>query len=228
MTRLRWMGPILLLTAGIGGCGSQISATSTSARSGPVIIARHFLHQDEEVLRGLGAHGYVVFTSRAADPEDQERYKRVATAYLSHLDPVGREIEIHEAGRYLVTFWMLELSKETPLDDAAARDTAVLLEKYDYPRGKQVATRIGKVGARGPLLVAWKRGARSALVLDMSQFEIKEDFDRGFEFWRKWIVKDPPDWESFWFDIDRGRLELGVLADKYGGTILGVIKWLWP
>jgi hypothetical protein len=122
----------------------------------------------------------------------------------------------------MVTHWLVrERVRETA-------DCELLIDTYDYAQATKIASSIGKLGAEGPILVAYgqpfERASPSsnALVLDLSNFA-DEDLDRAFGIWKDRITRNPAVWKDG-FNLELVREAFRNLIQKYGEQIVGVVE----
>ncbi len=122
----------------------------------------------------------------------------------------------------MVTFWLLGSAP-------AASTCEALVASYDYARATVIARTLGRLGSRGPILVAWrtpfKFGAAQtgeALVVDMSDFTSEADISEAFRIWRDRISQDSENW-SHGFSLDLIRVALRSFLNTYGQQIVAII-----
>jgi hypothetical protein len=107
------------------------------------------------------------------------------------------------------------------------------VDLYDFPRANPIASSAKVLGSEGPVLAAWATSYRAdlptttALVLDLSRFD-EADLDRAFTIWKEKIVNDPSTWNDGGFKLVKAREAFRNLIQKYGETIVSVLKELTP
>lgn len=210
--------PLMLLLV---GCASV-----TSGRLHPVsplslrVPTRGILLHDQRPPAGFGAYGYVLFTARP-DAASRPRYLAICQEYQSSLEPTMEFSDV-PPDRLMVTFWLLSSAP-------AASTCEALIESYDYARATVIAKTLGRLGSRGPILVAWKAPFKfgvaqtgEALVVDMSDFTSEADISEAFRIWRDRISQDPENW-SHGFNLALIRLELQSFLNTYGQQVVAFI-----
>jgi hypothetical protein len=184
--------------------------------------ARAFLYRDEAPLGGLGAYGYLVFTRRPNE-SSKKRYMAVCGSYRHNLEPMG-EFRHEERNSIMVTFWPLVSRQETK---GHVSDCNVLISKYDYAFANRMASSVEKLGAEGPILIAWTspflEGPHGdALTLDVSDFA-EEDLDRALGIWKDRVARDPATWQKG-FNLVLVREAFRNLIQKHGEQIVSVAQ----
>ena len=170
--------------------------------------------------------GYLVFTKRPSD-ETQKRFQRVCKAYLRNLEPLADYAGV-DSKSLLVTFWLLR-SKLIPRLRSGLPNCKQLIRIYDYATATVIASSLGKLNTKGPILAAWEKpfGADPSrpdvLVLDLSNFPDKSrELDRAFGIWKDRISRNPSVWKDG-FSIVLARENFRNLIQKYGQQIIDVI-----
>lgn len=219
MRRLPGLALLFMLSA---GCVETHDVSDTVP--GPVPV-RDFLHSGSQPRTDLGAYGYLVFTSRPA--ADTLRYLEVCKAFTANIEPISEYLRFENVApeSLMATYWLLKDSLES---EHLYKDCRVLIAEYDYAKASLIASSVDKLGAKGPVLVAWERpfqpGATrtDALVLDMSDFS-DADLNRAFRIWKERIVRDPRVWKEGYktaMIVEAFR----NLIQRYGEEIISVFS----
>lgn len=96
------------------------------------------------------------------------------------------------------------------------------VRNYNYSVSHALMKRLGLFEKRGPFLAAWKDDGGKAMILDLSLFETRLDFDEALSAWMKMIIREPKLWEG---GIRKASFKqrLRRILNKGGDTILSLL-----
>lgn len=198
----------------------QVGARSAPPESSPRrqrLPAWEVLERGTAAPSGLGAYGYVVLTSLA--PATRGRHERLCEDVLGQM-PAAREVRATSRDQLVVTFWPVTVAVTPPR-------CAAMVADYDLELGTRLAAAVGRLGASGPVLVAWRNAFGSpdpgeSIVFDLSLFS-DDDLGRAVLTWRASIARDPEHWHPR-FDLDRIRDSLREFVDAYGESVIALVR----
>lgn len=183
------------------------------------MAARSYLRRGQQEELGLGSYGYFVFSQRPT-PQTLARHILACEEFIRLL--ASREEVFSISPRDLmVTHW--------PVVDAAQQEVCdELVANYDYSRAARIAIAVGKGGAEGPILAAWREPFNSrgvgaeALVIDMSSYS-DADVGRAIRIWIDLFARDPALWHDNRYNLVRVREAIRNAVLNYDETTLAVI-----
>lgn len=195
--------------------------------------------------RGVAANGYACEALFGALPvmqvadishfaEDYGAYFR-PTYWLDrrnseHDKPLARAIELASYRMTDNPYLMFASSEkqsdddQTDFQDKHMSNCDKRLKYYNYSVSNALLKRLQLVNQRGPFLVAWREDGTKAMVLDMSHFTQKADFEDAMETWIKNIVRHPTLWKEDVLQQASFRQKLRSLLNKGGESLLALLS----
>lgn len=187
------------------------------------VPVRDVLYSGETEAPGYGAYGYLVFTRRPG-PDDSSHYYAVCEAFNRNLESVDL-YGGHERSDLMPTYWLIQGKEHL---DTRIWKCSTWLASYDYAHAKVLASAVGALSKKGPVLVAWRKpfglvqDEEEVLVLDLSDFA-DDDIDRAFRIWMDRITRDPDSWKSG-FNLVMIKESFRSFLERYGEQIISAIK----
>jgi hypothetical protein len=217
----------LKIEAAIGKVAEDAGNALGKALADAGTATRIFAGPDEYPPADYAAYGIVAFRSTATEA-DTVRYSNICAAYVSTLPPSPKD---SDKQKQMVTVWPVDDSTtakklnrlRTPTDICA---TALTHYNLSLSHHLIAAAKLQgeNVDGVGPYLLAWsptdKIGTDQAVILmaDFSQAKTYEEAQRLMVAWVNDIESDPKFWQNG-FTVDKVRLKIKSLVDRYGSEI---------
>ncbi|TBH34599.1 hypothetical protein ELG66_00985 [Rhizobium leguminosarum] len=195
------------------------------------IATRVFAGPNEYPPKAFAAYGIVALRSLPS-VFDAARYKNICLAYFNTLPPIPKDVA---PSKQMVTVWPVMKDKTAKRINGIGADKAcdIALSEYNLLLGhssiQMAKLQNQDIDGVGPYLLAWspseKYGTDKAVILvaDFSDVQTYEQAQRVMVAWVNDIESDPDIWEKE-FTLDRVRMKIKAIVDRYGTDIENFFK----
>ncbi len=118
----------------------------------------------------------------------------------------------------------LQNTNLTSSNKSQSSDCSKKVEYYNYQVSHKLIKRLGLMGRPGPFLAGWRDDGQKAMVLDLSLFNNKTDYDKAMSVWIKLIVRHPELWEAGVVKNVEFKKKVSPLFNKGKQPIMALLK----